>query len=231
MTKNKKILVNGYEHIFYQQEEYVTTEEVESRSKHYYDWLDGRRSIRMFSDKLVPKSVIENLILTASTAPSGAHKQPWTFCAISNPKLKSKIRVAAEAEEKESYEHRMSERWKKDLEPLGTNRYKPFLETAPWLIVAFKKVYELDNEGNKHNNYYVNESVGIACGFLVSAIHHAGLVTLTHTPSPMNFLAKLLNRPAYEKAYILFPVGYPDHEVYVPNIQRKALEEVSFFFE
>ena len=201
------------------------------RSKHYYHWLNGRRSIRMFSEKPVSKIVIEHLIRAASTAPSGAHKQPWTFCAISNSDLKSKIRVAAEAEEKESYAHRMSERWKKDLEPLGTDMHKPFLETAPWLIVAFKKIYELDEEGHKHNNYYVNESVGIACGFLISAIHHAGLVTLTHTPSPMNFLAKLLDRPSHEKAFILFPVGYPADEVFVPNIHRKALEEVSVFFE
>lgn len=231
MTKNKTILVNGYEHISFHQQESLTNEESEIRSKEFYDWLDGRRSIRMFSEKPVPKSVIENLIRTASTAPSGAHKQPWTFCAISNAELKSQIRAAAEVEEKESYEHRMSERWKKDLEPLGTDMHKPFLETAPWLIVAFRKVYEIDQEGIKHNNYYVNESIGIACGFLISAIHNSGLVTLTHTPSPMNFLAKLLNRPAHEKAYILFPVGYPGQDVFVPNIQRKELEEVSCFFE
>jgi nitroreductase len=231
MPKQKTILVNGYEHIAYQPKDHFTEEEMIERSKSYYEWLDNRRSIRMFSDTPVPKSVIENLIRSAATAPSGAHKQPWTFCAISNPALKSKIRIAAEAEEKESYAHRMSERWKKDLEPLGTDMHKPFLETAPWLIVAFKKVYELDAEGNKHNNYYVNESVGIACGFLISAIHHAGLVTLTHTPSPMNFLAKLLERPSYEKAFILFPVGYPADEVFVPDIQRKALEEVSCFYE
>ncbi len=231
MTKSKTILINGYEHISFQQEACLTEEEVLNKSKAYYHWLDGRRSIRMFAEKPVPRTVIENLIRTAATAPSGAHKQPWTFCAISNPELKTRIRVAAEAEEKESYTHRMSDRWKKDLEPLGTDRHKPFLETAPWLIVAFKKVYEVDTEGVQHNNYYVNESVGIACGFLIAAIHNAGLVTLTHTPSPMNFLATLLHRPAYEKAYILFPVGFPAEEVYVPNIQRKAPEEISCFFE
>lgn len=231
MAEQKKILVNGYEHIAFKQRLSFSEEEMVTRSEGYYQWLSSRRSIRMFSDRPVPKVVIENLIRAASTAPSGAHKQPWTFCAISNPKMKSKIREAAEAEEKESYETRMSERWKKDLEPMGTDMHKPFLETAPWLIVAFKKVYELDAEGSKHNNYYVNESVGIACGLLISAIHHAGLVTLTHTPSPMNFLAKLLDRPVYEKPFILFPVGYPSEEVFVPNIQRKALEEVSCFFE
>lgn len=231
MAEQKKILVNGYEHIAFKQRLSFSGEEMVTRSEGYYQWLSSRRSIRMFSEKPVSKIVIEHLIRAASTAPSGAHKQPWTFCAISNSDLKSKIRVAAEAEEKESYAHRMSERWKKDLEPLGTDMHKPFLETAPWLIVAFKKIYELDEEGNKHNNYYVNESVGIACGFLISAIHHAGLVTLTHTPSPMNFLAKLLDRPSHEKAFILFPVGYPADEVFVPNIHRKALEEVSVFFE
>ncbi len=231
MDKKKSILVNGFEHISYHPEPTVSEAEMNARSRTFYDLMNNRRSIRMFSDRPVPKSVIETLIQTASTAPSGAHKQPWTFCAISNPELKSQIRQAAEVEEKESYENRMSERWKKDLEPLGTDMYKSFLETAPWLIVAFKKVYEIDDDGAKHNNYYVNESVGIACGFLISAIHHAGLVTLTHTPSPMNFLAKLLDRPLYEKAFILFPVGYPADEVFVPNIQRKALEEISCFYE
>ncbi len=231
MHDSNIILINGYEHISFHQDAVYSGEKMTERSKAYFEWLDRRRSIRMFSDKPVPKAVIENLIRAASTAPSGAHKQPWTFCAISDPEMKSKIRVAAEAEEKESYEHRMSERWKKDLEPLGTDMHKPFLETAPWLIVAFKKVYEIDEAGQKHNNYYVNESVGIACGFLISAIHHAGLVTLTHTPSPMNFLGELLNRPAYEKAFILFPVGYAADEVYVPNIHRKPLEEVSRFYE
>lgn len=231
MTKKEIVLINGYEHISFEQPYQYTQEEMLARSKTYYQWLDKRRSIRMFSDKTVPKSVIENLILSASTAPSGAHKQPWMFCAISNKTLKSKIRAAAETEEKKSYDGRMSERWKKDLEPLGTDMNKPFLETAPWLIIAFKKTYELNEKGEKQNNYYVNESVGIACGMLITAIHNAGLVTLTHTPSPMNFLAKILERPANEKAYILFPVGYANEEVYVPKIQRKTLDEVSCFFE
>lgn len=227
---NRTILINGYEHIPFQQAYNYSEEEMLKRSQSYYDWLDKRRSIRMFSDKPVPKSVIENLILAASTAPSGAHKQPWTFCAVSNPEIKAQIKVAAEKEEKESYEKRMSDRWKEDLAPMATDMHKPFLTIAPWLIIVFKKIYDLDANGQKHNNYYVNESVGIACGMLISAIHHAGLVTLTHTPSPMNFLAKILDRPANERAYMLFPVGYASKDVYVPNIQRKSLEEVSTFY-
>lgn len=228
--KKSKIKVNGYTHVSYAHENHSELEMVQ-RSKNYYNWLNKRRSIREFSNKPVPKEIIENLILSASTAPSGAHKQPWTFCAISNQELKSKIREAAEIEEKLGYEVRMSERWKKDLEPLGTDMHKPFIEEAPWIIVAFKKVYEFDDDGTKHNNYYVNESIGIACGMLISAIQNAGLVTLTHTPSPMNFLAKVLNRPSNERAYILFPIGYPKDEVYVPDIKRKNLGDVAVFYE
>lgn len=230
MSDQASKLIDGHEYLQYKQETYHEEDMIE-RSSNYYEWLDKRRSVREFSSKSVPKKIIENIIQTASTAPSGAHKQPWTFCAISNHELKSQIRIAAEAEEKESYESRMSERWKKDLEHLGTDMHKPFIEIAPWIIVAFKRVYEHDASGKKHNNYYVNESVGIACGMLISAIHNAGLVTLTHTPSPMNFLAKLLNRPTNERAYILFPVGYANDEVYVPKLKRKSLEEVCKFYE
>lgn len=231
LNPKKSIYIKGHEHIAFEQDFSYSQEEIIAQSKTYHNWLDKRRSVREFSDQKVPKKVIENLIRSASTAPSGAHKQPWTFCAISNPELKSEIRKAAEVEEKISYESRMSDRWKKDLEPLATDMHKPFIENAPWLIIAFKKVYELDQNNEKHNNYYVNESVGIACGMLITAIHNAGLVTLTHTPSPMNFLAKLLNRPANERAYILFPVGYAAAEVYVPNITRKPLHEVAAFYE
>ena len=230
MNKGETITINGFEHVSYQQESY-SQEEVINKSLSYYEWLDKRRSVREFSDKPVPKEVIENLIMSASTAPSGAHKQPWTFCAISNAELKSKIREAAEIEEKQGYESRMSERWKKDLAHLGTDMNKPFIETAPWIIVAFKRVYEIDKNGKKHNNYYVNESIGIACGFLISAVHNAGLVTLTHTPSPMNFLAKVLDRPSNERASILFPIGYAKEEVFVPKLDRKKIEEVSCFYE
>ena len=230
MDRTKTRIINGFEHIAYEHATYPE-EEMLSRSRSYYDWLNKRRSVRAFSNKAVPKQLIENLIMSASTAPSGAHKQPWVFCAVSNQEMKSKIREAAEAEEKLSYDSRMSQRWKKDLAQLGTDMHKPFIETAPWLVIVFKKVYDIDEDGSKHNNYYVNESVGIACGMFISAIHNAGLVTLTHTPSPMNFLAKLLGRPSNERAYILFPIGYAGKEVYVPNINRKNIEEVSCFYE
>lgn len=222
-------IVNGHKHILYKAKQ--TSENIIGESQLFYNWLDTRRSVRDFTNRPVEKEVIENIIKSASTAPSGAHKQPWTFCAVANPDLKSQIRIAAEKEEKESYESRMSERWKEDLKPMGTDMHKPFLEIAPWLIIVFKQVYELGDEGKKHNNYYVNESVGIACGMLISAIHKAGLVTLTHTPSPMNFLARLLERPTNERAYLLLPVGYPLEPAYVPDIERKGLDEIAVFYE
>ncbi|WP_136468498.1 nitroreductase family protein [Flagellimonas onchidii] len=230
MKPQDHILINGYKHVSFETETFSQSESIQ-RSAAFHDWLNKRRSVREFSDRPVPKQIIDNLIKSASTAPSGAHKQPWTFCAVSNPALKTEIRKAAEIEEKETYEHRMSERWKKDLEPLGTDMHKPFLEIAPWLIIAFKKAYTFDENGVKHNNYYVNESIGIACGMLISAIHNAGLVTLTHTPSPMNFLTKLLDRPSNERAFLLLPVGYPKNPAYVPDIKRKALDEVAVFYE
>ena len=213
----------------YQQKE-LTKEEQEANSESFYKLLDERRSIRKFSDKLVDVKVIENIIMAAATAPSGAHKQPWTFCVVSNPAIKKQIREAAEKEEKENYSKRMSERWKEDLEPFGTNWEKPFIETAPYIIVAFKKAYEIIN-GEKRNNYYVNESVGIACGMLISAVHNAGLVTLTHTPSPMNFLAKVLNRPDNERAFLLLPVGYAANDAEVPDIHRKLINEVMVHYD
>ena len=200
-------------------------EEMKTRSRNFYEWMDTRRTVRDFSDRPIPESVIENLLLAASTAPSGAHKQPWTFCVVKNPEIKKQIRIAAEKEEKESYENRMSEEWLKDLAPLGTDFNKPFLETAPYLIVVFKRIYEFENN-KKHQNYYVTESCGIACGFLLTAIHDAGLVALTHTPSPMNFLSKILKRPENEKPYLLIPVGYPAEECWVPDLKRKELSEI-----
>ncbi len=199
-------------------------ETVQKADDFYYN-MDARRSVRHFSDKPVPRSVIEKLILTASTAPSGAHKQPWTFCAVGDPSVKSQIRAAAEKEEFESYNGRMSEQWLKDLAPLGTDWEKPFLEIAPWLIIVFAQSTGVAKE--KH--YYVQESVGIACGFLIAAIHQAGLVTLTHTPSPMNFLKTLLKRPDNERPFLLLPVGYPADDVLVPDIERKSLEKVAVF--
>ncbi|NLR94502.1 nitroreductase family protein [Flammeovirga sp. SR4] len=199
-------------------------------AKDYFEKINKRRSLREFSDRPVDKEVIANVIKAASCAPSGANKQPWMFCAVSDPEVKKKIRIAAEKEEYEGYHGRMSEEWLEDLKPFGTDWNKPFLEKAPWLIVVFKQVYEIDEFGVRHNNYYVNESVGLASGFLLNAIHEAGLVALTHTPSPMNFLAKELSRPANERPFLLIPVGYPEEEATVPNITRKSLEEISQWY-
>ena len=209
---------------------YVDSEEMKNRVEQFYQLMDQRRTIRMFSDEPVKREIVEQILLTASTAPSGAHKQPWTFCAISNPSIKSKIREAAEEEEFRNYHGRMSQRWLKDLEVFGTNWQKPFLEIAPWIIVVFRRIFEWEGE-QKVNNYYVQESVGLASGMLLTAIHHAGLVSLTHTPSPMNFLTDILNRPDNERPFLLIPVGYPAKDAQVPNIHRKSLEEVALFFE
>lgn len=211
-------------------QEMLDAVEMQKSINAFYEKMNKRRSIRFFSDREVPKSVIEKIILTAGTAPSGAHKQPWTFCAISSTEIKSKIRELAEEEEKINYSGRMSETWVKDLEPLGTDWEKPFLEIAPWLIVVFKQSYGLEEE-KKKQHYYVNESVGIASGMLISAIHHAGLVTLTHTPSPMNFLEKALDRPKNERAFLLLPVGYPADDAVVPDLKRKKLNEIATFYE
>jgi len=225
MQKDDFILVEGFKHIRYAHETY-DAEEMKQRAESFYKWLDLRRSVRHFSDTLVPEEVMENIIRAASTAPSGAHKQPWTFCVVKNPDLKQKIREAAEEEERKSYNERMSDSWLKDLKPLGTDANKPFLETAPYLIIVFKKPFDYDEQGNKCQNYYVNESVGLACGMLIAAVHNAGLVTLTHTPSPMRFLEQILERPDNERAFLLLPVGYEAEKAYVPDIERKGLEEI-----
>lgn len=207
-----------------------TEKELVVRSESFYNRMNKRRSVRVFSEQSVPKEVVETIIKTAGTAPSGAHKQPWVFCAISNAELKSEIRKAAEHEEYENYHGRMTKDWLDDLKKFGTDWHKPFLETAPWVIVLLRKTYDLD-EGVKKKNYYVQESVGIACGILITAIHEAGLVTLTHTPSPMNFLAKILNRPENEKPYLLLPVGYAADDATVPVLQRKSLDDIAVFYE
>jgi len=225
--KTKRI--KQHTHVFHDAPQYNEAEAV-AISRAYYQWLDTRRTVRDIADDQIPKEVIENIIMSASTAPSGAHKQPWTFCVVSSSEIKKEIREAAEKEEYESYIRRMSARWKEDLEPIGTDWKKPFLEEAPYLIVVFKKVYEKDDKGEKHNNYYVNESVGIACGLLIAAIHHAGLVTVTHTPSPMNFLQRILERPENERPFLLLPVGKAKGEVYVPDLKRKKKEEVIKFY-
>ena len=196
----------------------------------HFQHMDRRRSVRDFSDRPVAREVIEHLIMTASSAPSGAHKQPWTFCAVGDPAIKRAIREAAEQEEYESYHGRMTPEWLADLAPLGTDWHKPFLETAPWLIVVFRKAYDVGPDGVQRKNYYVQESVGIACGFLIEAIHTAGLVTLTHTPSPMNFLQKILARPEHEKPFLLLPVGYPAPDAQVPLLRRKTADEVIVWY-
>lgn len=226
----EKKVIEGYPFVRYERQIFQEREVVK-RSSEFYTWMDERRTVRDFSDKPIPKEVIDNIILTASTAPSGAHKQPWTFCVISNSKIKSEIRAAAEKEEYDSYNGRMTPEWLDDLKPLQTDWHKPFLETAPFLIIVFKKLYELMPAGKKKNNYYVTESVGLACGFLLAAIHHAGLVALTHTPSPMKFLTEILNRPENERPFLLIPIGYPADETFVPELTRKPVDEISVRYE
>lgn len=227
MQKTK--IIDGYPFVSYSKETYETAE-MSEKSRQFYEWMDKRRTVRDFSDKPVLREVIENIILTASSAPSGAHKQPWTFCIVSDPAIKKLIRTEAEKEEFESYNGRMPDEWLKDLRPLQTDWHKEFLETAPYLIIVFKKSFEVDKQGNRSNVYYAVESCGIACGFLLTAIHHAGLAALTHTPSPMNFLSKVLKRPENEKPFLLIPVGYPASECWVPDLKRKNLKGVSAWY-
>jgi len=228
MTEAK--LINEYPFIRYEKETYEEREMLQ-RSREFFEWINKRRSVRNFSNRPVAKEVIENIIKSAATAPSGANKQPWTFCVVSDFSLKRIIRISAEEEEYESYHGRMNEEWLNDLAPLQTDWHKTFLETAPHLIVVFRHSYEIDEEKRKHQNYYVNESCGIACGFLLAAIHDAGLVALTHTPSPMNFLSRILRRPLNEKPFLLIPVGYAAEDCWVPDIQRKQQEEVCVWYD
>ena len=195
------------------------------KSDALFNEMNKRRSIRGFSEEEVSREAVINAIRIAGTAPSGAHKQPWTFCLVEDPDIKRKIRLAAEEEEKLNYTERMSETWLEDLKKFGTNWEKPFLEKAPYLIVVFKKAYELEQK-EKKQNYYVNESVGLACGFLLMALHQAGLYTLTHTPSPMKFLSEILDRPSNERPFLLIPVGYPSKGLEVPDIERKKVDEI-----
>ncbi|MCI0448983.1 MAG: nitroreductase family protein [Chlorobi bacterium] len=200
------------------------------KSKEFYEFMNKRRTVRDFSSKPVPKEIIEIIILTASSSPSGAHKQPWTFCVVSDPEIKKQIRIEAEKEEYENYHGRMPKEWLEDLAYLGTDWHKPFLEAAPYLIVVFKKLYDILPDGTRRTNYYVTESVGIACGFLLAAIHNAGLAALTHTPSPMGFLTEILNRPENERPFLLIPVGYAAENVKVPGLKRKSLNEVCMLY-
>ncbi len=195
----------------------------------FYEEVRKRRSVRDFSDRPVAREVIENALLAAGTAPNGANMQPWYFVAVSNGELKRKIRAAAEQEERAFYEHRASDEWLEALAPLGTDCEKPFLEIAPWLIVVFLRKFSWDEDGRKRKNYYTAESVGIACGFLINALHHAGLATLTHTPSPMKFLNEVLERPKDERAYMVIVAGHPAEGAEVPVISKKSLEEIAEF--
>jgi len=199
----------------------------ETAARAFYEVMRKRRTVRMFSDKPVSRETIEWVIRTAGTAPNGAHKQPWRFVAVSDAATKSRIRAAAEEEEREFYSRRASERWLEDLRPFATDPDKRFLDIAPWIIVVFA-LKKTDDGGQ---TYYVNESVGIATGMLLAAAHHAGLVTLTHTPSPMGFLRETLGRPEHERPYLLIPVGYPTEDCVVPCLERKPLEEISVFVE
>ena len=204
---------------------------MEARAAAFFEEMNARRSVRDFSGRPVPRSLLETAIRTAATAPSGAHMQPWTFVAVSDPDTKRAIREAAEEEERASYGGRMSEEWRAALAPLGTDWRKPFLETAPWLVVLFAQRTGRDADGATVKHYYVQESVGIAAGLFVAALHHAGLATLTHTPSPMRFLSELLGRPPNEAPFILFPVGFPAEGARVPDIARKPLGAVSVWVE
>lgn len=203
----------------------LSQQETLEKSREFYKFMNQRRTVREFSDQPVPFEIMQHVIMTASSAPSGAHKQPWTFCLVGDTGVKKQIREAAEEEEHINYEKRMSDQWKQDLAKLGTEPHKPYLEIAPWLVVIFKKPYDL-LDGQKYPNYYVNESVGIACGFLITAIHNAGLATVTHTPSPMNFLKSVLERPENERPFLLLPVGFPADDAQVPKLERKGFGKV-----
>ncbi len=208
----------------------LTEQQMQKRAQEFNVQIQKRRTVRDFSDRPVDKGIIENCIKAAASAPSGAHQQPWHFVAVSNQDIKSKIRRAAEDEEKEFYQRRASEEWLKALEPLGTNTSKPFLEEAPWLIAVFAQRYGIDVQGNRVKHYYTPESVGIACGMLITALHTSGLATLTHTPSPMGFLKKILKRPDNERPYLLVVCGHPKEGAQVPNIKRKELNDIASFF-
>jgi len=207
----------------------ISEDELVVRSSMYRRQLSNRRSVRHFSKKSVPLKVIENVVMTAASAPSGANQQPWTFVVVGDQKLKHQIRTAAEKEEKSFYQQRAPKEWLAKLAPLGTDWRKPFLEDAPFLIIVFKQIYGIQKD-LRVKHYYVDESVGIAVGFLLTAIHQTGLVALPHTPSPMGFLSHVLKRPANERAYLIIPVGYPKENAKVPVITKKAFEEISDVF-
>lgn len=196
------------------------------KSEEFFSKMNLRRSVRTFSSEKIPLEIIINAVRTAATAPSGANKQPWHFVIVQNSEVKRKIKIAAEKKEKEFYGGRATEEWLMALEPFGTNEEKPFLESAPYLIVAFEEKYKIGNNGRKEKNYYTKESIGLACGLLLTALHNVGIATLTHTPSPMSFLSEILNRPSNETPFLLIVAGYPEKNTLVPNIHRKTKEEI-----
>ena len=202
---------------------------MECRARMFRQDLERRRSVRDFSDRSVSKKLIENLLLTAGTAPSGANMQPWHFVAVSDPQIKAKIRIGAEREEKEFYDGKAPKEWVDALAPLGTNEKNPFLEVAPWLITIFVRRYGVLDDGRKIKNYYALESVGIATGLLITAVQNAGLVSLTHTPSPMNFLNRLLNRPINERPFLILVVGYPAEDAQIPVISKKSIKDIATY--
>ena len=206
-------------------------EEMSSRADKFYEMMDKRRTTRHFSDRDVPRKLIERAIQTAGTSPSGAHLQPWTFVAVSNPEIKMSIREAAEREETKTYSERMPESWAEVLRPLGTDHIKEHLTEAPWVVILFRQSKRIRGNGEWAPTYYSQESCGIAAGLFISAVHNMGLVTLTHTPSPMGFLRDILQRPDHEHAMLVLPVGFPAENASIPNISRKTLEEISEFFE
>lgn len=198
-----------------------------ARARSFYEEMNRRRTTRHFSADAVPRELIEFAIRTAGTAPSGAHQQPWTFVAVSDPAVKRTIRFAAEAEERANYAGRMPREWLDAVRPLGTDEHKPHLTDAPWLVVPFRRSYGLEPDGSRRTYYYTQESIGIAVGLFIAAIHHMGLVTLTHTPSPMGFLNEILGRPEQERPYLVLPVGYPAADAKVPDLARKPISEIA----
>ena len=207
----------------------LSQDEMKKRSDEFYRLMKRRRSVRDFSSRSVPEEIIKKALMTAGTAPNGANLQPWHFAVAESPGIKKKIREAAEEEERAFYNDRAPDEWLDKLAPLGTDEHKPFLETAPYLIAVFAQSYGLDSAGNKQKHYYVKESVGIACGMLITALHNSGLATLTHTPSPMGFLNEILDRPSNERAYLLIVTGYPSESAEVPDIRKEPLERISSF--